>query len=117
MADFKNKHYQIEEFFNLVKNKQERSERYDPSFIYSIYTKTESLELGDQIFVGDTSDLDDNDNEIFPDFVVSNGYEYYCSDENIQDVIDLALRNNPNYSDAELLQRLKYYLEKDTFLD
>ncbi|MDM1298305.1 hypothetical protein HXZ94_07295 [Empedobacter falsenii] len=117
MADFKNKHYQIEEFFNLVKNKQERPEHYDPSFIYSIYTKTESLELGDQIYIGDTSNFDDNDNEIFPDFVVNNGYEYYCSDENIQDVIDLALRNNPNYSDAELLQRLKYYLEKDTFLD
>lgn len=114
---FKNKQYKIEDFFTLVKDKIEHSQNYDLAFSYSVYSQHEKLKVGDKIFIGDTSDFDDNENEIFPDFVTKNGFEYYCSDENIQDVIEQAMSINSNFDDSELLERLEYYLEKDTFMN
>jgi hypothetical protein len=32
-------------------------------------------------------------------------------------VVDLAISQKPNVSDAELLNCLEYYLKRDTFLD
>ena len=117
MPTFKNKIYKIEDFLSLVKEKKDRSENYDLAFSYSVYVQDENLKLGNEIYIGDSSDFDELDQEIFPDYVIKNGLEYYCSDENIQDVIDQAMTISSNFDDSELLERLVYYLEKDTFMN
>lgn len=116
-SSFKNKLYKIEDFFTLVKDKKERSENYDLAFSYSVYSQNKKLKSGDEIYIGETSDFDEEDQEIFPDYVIKNSFEYYCSDENIQDAIDQATSINPHFDDSELLERLEYYLEKDTFMN
>jgi hypothetical protein len=40
-----------------------------------------------------------------------------CSDENIQDVVDLAVRQYGNVTSFQLITALNHYLQKDDFLD
>jgi hypothetical protein len=108
-----NTFYTLAEWLNLVKTKQERT------LNYSIYWRDNAPDPteNDRIIIAAPTIVDDNDNETFPPIVNENGFWYYCSDENIQDVVDVAIDQKPNASDAELLQCLDYYLKRDTFLD
>jgi hypothetical protein len=102
MDDFKNQMYSIEEFLELVKNKQDRKASFDPEYNYAVYSPL---------------DIGGNDHEILPDFVFHNKLHYMCSDENIQDVVDLAFRQRTDVTSSQLITALNHYLEKDDFLD
>lgn len=116
-ANFKHKIYLIEDFIQLVKQKIERSEKYDPTFFYAIYAKEDYLFLGQKILVSNTVSVSDDDSEIYPEDVIALRFSYSCSDENIQDVIDLAIQQKPHATNEEIIHALNYYLEKDNFLD
>lgn len=113
---FKNRLYPLQEFLQLVKYKKERAIDYDPTLSYVVYAKNDPLSLQDQVYIAEPIDIDQNDQEIYCDFALENGYSYYCSDENIQDVVDYAFENNPEVEPGFLLKSLQYYLQKDTFL-
>ncbi|MBP2615149.1 hypothetical protein [Chryseobacterium jejuense] len=117
MNEIKNQMYFIEEFLELVKNKQDRKESYDPEYNYAVYSSKDEFEPEMKVFIGDHLDIGDNDNEILPDFVYHNKLNYMCSDENIQDVVDLAFRQYADVSFSQLITALNHYLEKDDFLD
>jgi hypothetical protein len=110
-----NTFYTLPELFALVKTKQERAQNY------SIYwlDNAPKPSLTDRLIVAAPSDIDEEDDfkETFPSMVNENGYWHYCSNEIVQDVVDLAISQKPNVSDAELLNCLEYYLKRDTFLD
>lgn len=114
---FKNKIYVLKDFLELVKCKKERSNTYDVAYCYVVYSKSGDVGLLDDIYIGDPVEVDDDDQEIYPAFLVENGFEYYCSDENIQDVVDYAFDKNKEVKPQFLLESLAYYLEKDTFLN
>lgn len=115
--EFKSKVYLLKDFLELVKGKKERSTSYDAAYCYSVYSKSGDVGLLDEVYIGDVVEVDDDDQEICPEFVVENGFEYYCSDENIQDVVDYAFEKNKELSAQFLLDSLVYYIEKDTFLN
>lgn len=117
MDEIKNQIYCIEEFLELVKLKQDRKESYDPEYNYAVYSSKDEFEPEMKVFIGDPLDIGGNDNEILPDFVYHNKLKYMCSDENIQDVVDLAFRQYAEVSSSQLITALNYYIEKDDFLD
>jgi hypothetical protein len=69
------------------------------------------------VLVEHPSIVTDEDAEIFPDAVRSRGWWIYCSDELLQDVVDLAVEQKTSASAEEILKCLRYYLEHDDFLD
>lgn len=117
MDEIKNQMYIIEEFLELVKNKQDRKTSYDPEYNYAVYSSKDEFEPEMKVFIGDPLDIGGNDNEILPDFVYHNKLNYMCSDENIQDVVDLAFRQRTDITSSQLITALNHYLEKDDFLD
>lgn len=117
MSEFKNKVYKIEDFINLVKEKKERVPHYNLDYCYDIYIQNNALKLHSEIYVGDSVEVNDDDEEIYPEFAIKNGYHYFCSDQNVQDVVDLALRQNPKVTMEKLIDALNYYLKFDDFID
>ena len=116
-SNFKYHFYTIENFINLVKQRLERSKNFDSEYFYAIYVKKDGFSLGQTILVSDPVFVSDDDTEIYPNDVIAHQLNYQCSDENIQDVIDLAIQQKPSATDQELIQALNYYLERDNFLD
>lgn len=89
---FKHQFYTIEKFIELVKQQAERNLKFDPEYFYAIYGKEDGFSLGQTILVSDSVQVSDDDVEIYPDDVIVHKLKYQCSDENIQDVIDLAIQ-------------------------
>ena len=118
------KSYSIEELIEIVKNKFDRDidnygkEKYNPDNYYSVYiTKDESLTENSIIYVGETSKIDDDDNEIYPNEVLGSNLEFCYSCENFQSVIDLAYEQKSDASIIDFIKCLDYYSKRDTFLD
>lgn len=124
MKLIKNKSYSFPALFELVKNKLDRDfdinekEKYIRENIYDIYVaKDEKLNENTTLYVGEPVEIDDDDNEVYPQEVVENNLEFYYSCQNFQDVIDLAYTQKSNVSIDEIIQCLNCYTENDTFLD
>jgi len=119
-----NKSYSIGELIEIVKNKfdrdldSHRKVKYNYENGYDVYiTKDEDLNENTILYVGKPVEIDDDDNEIYPIEILENNLEFEYSDENFQDVIDLAYSQKPNASIKEFIKCLNYYAERDTFLD
>ena len=108
-----NKFYLIEDFIELVCQEKDRG------IYYSVYAPqgTQKLSSGMSLFIGEQSSFDDDDNEIVPEVVVSQGLEMCYSDERFQDVVRLAFKQKPDASTGEIVKCLNYYAEEDDFLD
>lgn len=115
--NFKNKTYRLSEFIDIVKNKQERSEGYNPLYHYAIYAEEVEVTSNLVIYVGEPVEVSDSDKEIYPEYAVAHNMWYFCSDENIQDVVDLAISQYSQVSTEQLITALDYYLEHDDFMD
>jgi len=119
MPDFKNKTWILSDFIKFVQAKNDRALQYDPGYYYSIYVpeKAHSLSSEMMVYIGDTSEIDDDDNEIYPLEVREMNFWFGYSCDNFQDVIDLAFKQNPQVSISQLIECLNYYSEHDNFLD
>ncbi|MTH30918.1 hypothetical protein GJV77_13630 [Myroides pelagicus] len=117
VTTFKNKTYLLGEFINLVKDKQERAAYYAPSYNYALYAVEAEVTSDLEVYVGNPVEVKDYDEEIFPEYVVEHAMWYFCSDENIQDVVDLAVSRSKNVTVEQLISALDYYLEHDDFMD
>ncbi|MCC9041942.1 hypothetical protein LNQ81_04395 [Myroides sp. M-43] len=117
MMDFKNKTYQLAEFILLVKDRKERTTEYNPAFHYAIYAVEDEVDEDLAIYVGEPVEVTDNDEEIYPSEVIEQEMWYLCSDEDIQDVVDLAISQKPSATMEELVMALDYYLTIDDFID
>ncbi len=62
-------------------------------------------------------DITDEDEEIFPEFVMKKGLSFLYSGENFETVIDLAFYQKQKPSVGELINALNYYRIYDAFLD
>ncbi|WP_324023468.1 hypothetical protein QSV08_11560 [Maribacter sp. BPC-D8] len=65
-------------------------------------------------------DIDDNDNEIHPKFVIDNGLEFYCSGQLIEDVVLNTIHqkdeDKTKVTIGQLVISLDFYLQNDNFL-
>lgn len=120
MTDFKHKFYAIADFIKIVQNKQDRLDKYDPDYLYSVYGKYASdddFDVNSQIYIGDTPDFDDDDNEVYPKEATDLGLSLLYSCDHFQDVVDLAYKQKPKASIEEVVGCLNFYAERDDFLD
>ncbi len=62
------------------------------------------------------SRITDDDEEIYPPYVIQNGLEFWFSDELLEDVVMSALHHKPTVSNTELLAAIEYYAERDCFM-
>ncbi|MET0333565.1 MAG: hypothetical protein ABW190_04790 [Rhizobacter sp.] len=107
-----NRFVALEELLSLVRS------RADRSIEYSVYWRdgAEDPGLTDEVLVAAPVEVE-NDRDVFPPIVVKHGYWIYCSDQLIQDVVDVALGQNASVGNERLLEALRHYLRKDNFLD
>ena len=105
--------YKLPEIFASIAAKTERN------FGYALYWKDQerAATLDDIFLVAEPVEVTDADKEIYPLLAIEKGFWIYCRDELIQDVIDLAIKQKPAVTPAELLECLEYYIEKDDFYD
>ena len=60
--------------------------------------------------------ITDDDEEIYPPYILENGLEFWFSDELLEDVVMSALHHKPTVSNTELLAAIEYYAERDCFM-
>ena len=84
---------------------------------WCLYSKTDKLNLKSECFVLPYPEIDDDDNQILPEFAVQNGLEFVYRDEMLQDVIAAAVDEDEDISNKKLLKAIKYYEKYDTFMD
>jgi hypothetical protein len=103
---------EFEELIGIVRRREDRRTSY------CVYWKDEAEEptLQDNVLVAAPSTVE-NDVEVFPRVVLENGYWTFCSDQLVQDVVDVAIKQYPDASSAELREALLHYLERDSFLE
>jgi hypothetical protein len=109
-----NSYIKLRDLFQLVKAKQDRTQNYTVYW----HNHRADPELNDEVLIASPSDVDETESfDVMPPIVAAKGWWICIYDYILQDVIDLAIEQKPNASDAELLACLRYYEEKDTFLD
>lgn len=62
-------------------------------------------------------DVNDEDEEIYPDFVVTEKLRFFYSGEQFEDVVHNVLFQKRQPSMEEFIKGLNYYMEHDSFLD
>jgi hypothetical protein len=109
-----NSYIKLRDLFQLVKAKQERTQNYTVYW----HKNGPSPTLDNEVLIAEPSDVDETESfDVMPPIVAAKGWWICIYDYILQDVIDLAIEQKPNASDAELLVCLLYYEENDTFLD
>lgn len=123
------KQYKISELIEIVtkdywiiNNSVSNSKHYCPDtglYDFDIYTcKYEESIFADLIcYLEQPSDVNDEDEEIFPDFVIENGLAFLYSGENFETVIECAFDQKKHPSMEEFIDSLNYYRDHDSFLD
>jgi len=92
--------YTLEALIEIVKNKSDRhfdksgKEMYVPGNMYAVYiskfSNSGNMKKYTAVYIGKTVEIDENNEEIYPNVVVENDLELWYSCQNFQDVIDLA---------------------------
>ncbi|WP_127960499.1 DUF7716 domain-containing protein [Serratia microhaemolytica] len=77
----------------------------------------DELKVDGNYYVADYPDVDDQDNEVFPQVVISKKLNYLYSGQQFVDVIDSVLEQKPSASLDEFVRALNYYSVNDDFLD
>ncbi len=109
-----NSYITLRALFQQVKNRQDRAQNYTVYW----HKHGPDPELDEEVLIAEPSDVDDSGNyDVMPAIVAAKGWWICIYDYTLQDVIDLALSQKPNASDAELLDCLRYFEDNDTFLD
>ena len=68
-------------------------------------------------YMDDYPDVDDNDQEIYTDFVTKNKLVMFYSGEQFEDVINNTLYQKSNATIEEFIFALNYYRDNDNFAD
>jgi len=103
----------ITDLIDLIRLEQDRD------CDYCVYGKGDSsnIEIDSICYIDDYSDIDDDDNETYPDFVTNNSLELWYRDELVQDVVFNCLHQNKSVSNSKILEAIKYYSSNDCFMN
>ena len=77
----------------------------------------DTLTVETTLFIGDTTEFDDDGNDVLPEAARLQNVEYGYHPEQFQDVGDLAFEQKPEASTEEIVRCLNHYAERDCFLD
>lgn len=108
----RNTSMRIEELIDCVKARQERAESY------AVYSATgEAFNVHDEVFIADTVQVNAQGQEVYPAMVRERGLHVAYAGDQFQDVVDLALRQQPGATHADIIRALNHYSMHDDFLD
>ena len=68
-------------------------------------------------YLEEPPEVTEEDEEIFPEFVVKEGLKFLYSGENFESVIEVAFDQKPRPSVKEFIDSLNYYRQYDAFLE
>ena len=109
-----NSYIKLADLFAAVKAKQDRTQSYTVYW----HKNGPDPELDDRVLIAEPSGVDETESEdVMPTMVAAKGWWICIYDYVLQDVINLAMRQKPLASDAELLHCLRYYEQNDTFIN
>lgn len=100
------------DLFEIIRAKSDKGVSY---CVYSCLTDTDEAALDTICYLDEYADIND-DEEVFPSFVVKNGLNFLFREELLQDVITNALHQKPSASNQEILEAVKFYNSKDAFI-
>ena len=101
---------------NLIKNIRANEDRCES---YCIYGEGDSADatLSSICVLDIYPEITDELEEIYPQFVSERDMEMWFRDELVQDVVANAKHQDPNVTDATILDAIKHYDETDSFLE
>jgi hypothetical protein len=110
--------FEVEEYERLGYISQKEKE-YDPDNFYYLYTKRrDEIATAELIcYAEGYPDVTDEEEEIFPNFVVNEKLEKFCSDEIFESVIGNILHQKKQPTMKNFIDGLNYYLDDDAFID
>ena len=113
------KKYTLTEIFEFILNSNEEFVMDN----YNLYLKDDNVHISkdmDCFISNEGIDIDDNDNEIHPEFVIDNRLEFYCSGQLIEDVVLNTIHqkdeDKTKVTIGQLVIALDFYLQNDNFL-
>ncbi|ELY2909924.1 DUF7716 domain-containing protein [Cronobacter dublinensis] len=77
----------------------------------------ERLNANWHYYIADYPDVDDNDEEIYPEIVRIKKLHYLYSGEQFADVVDSVVEQKPSATLDDFVKALNFYSENDDFLD
>jgi hypothetical protein len=86
---------------------------------YCVYGKgsSDQATLETDCVIDEYSEITDDDEEIFPEKITQNDLEFWFTDELLEDVTFNALKQKTSVTNEEILKAIKYYNERDSFMD
>ena len=84
---------------------------------WCIYAKDETITVETECYVDAYPDYDDDDNEVFSDYIVENHLYMLYRDEMVEDVVMSCIDQKANVSYDEIMEALIYYDQNDSFMD
>lgn len=107
----KGNRYPIKAIIDYMKDSDHRDDEF------CLYGESDDdLRSNGQYYIDDYPDVDDNDQEIYPDLVQQQHLHYLYSGEQLADVIDVVLDQKPSATVDDFVRALNYYAEHDCFL-
>lgn len=100
---------------NLYKAKGETAVYLDNG--WCVYSSEKNMTLEADCCIDDYPDFDDDDNEIYSEFIANNNMELIYRDEMIQDVVIASLKQKSDATLDDIMRALNYYDEYDSFLE
>lgn len=101
------------ELIELVKAEADKEVSY---CVYGTLQDSNKITLETICFLDGYPEIDDDDEEIFPDFVTNNRLTFLFREELIQDVVKNALSQKLSASNVEILKAITFYNERDSFM-
>jgi hypothetical protein len=86
---------------------------------FCVYMKTyvDKLLPNQECWLDSPPDGDENDDDVYPDFVVKNKLEFVYKGDQFEDVVMNVLHQKPTATIVDFIDALNYYRQNDTFLD
>lgn len=83
---------------------------------WCVYSSEKEITSESICYVDDYPDFDDDDNEIYSDYIVNNNLSLIFRDEILQDVIIACMNQKNNVTIDEIMEAIFYYEKYDNFL-
>ena len=105
------------EFKDIIKLISENLDKGISYCIYSQLSDSDDLKLDTICYIDDYPEITDDDEEIFPQFVVENSLNMLFREELVQDVIHNVIHQKSSPSEQEIIKAISYYSKNDSFMN
>ena len=115
----KKKYYSFGEIIDFVKNAyiSEGESSFYTNNGWCVYSDSNIVESTTKCYIDNLPEVNDNDEEVYPEYVQANGLELIYRCDLLQDVISSAIEHKPEITDEEFLKAIRYYDDNDDFSD